>query len=812
MPFFRRKSGGENERGKDEPQAGTPAPQPLPQPPSPLPPPALSPPLQLSAPPPKPELQAGEYGSSEEHLWDELRRIDQYVRAQMILWRATIGASKPEHMWGMVSVTDEEVNAYLRAPFLPFDYEAAGVEEEVAGFWMTAGEMRESINTRVGTTTPELVLRLEQLKRLFNLSEFERDVLLVLLLPELDGRYRRLFGYLQDDASRENPSVELVLDILRPIAPDAGSARAIFAATSSLIVNHLIVLRGDTESHAPLSVRSARVDDRVVGYLTGSDAHDARLEGILRRVDEPALWEDLLIEPERGSRLAALGEWWRENLREEGSQSATLFLHGSYGSSRLKAARAFCTAAEIPLLVADMPALMRSAPPDALLVDLAYREAKLQAAALYWSRCEQALEAANAFHAWEHLTESAEKFRGLTFVASSTPWEPAGSFRDSYFLRLDFSAPGYELRRRIWETHLPPAEQFAEHAPERSALADQLANGFQLTEGQIVDALFTAREQALVRDPGQTQITVADLYEGCRRQSNRSLAAFARRLEPRAGLSFDDLILPPPNKQQLDELRFRISQRQRVRGQFENRLTLGRGLIVLFTGSSGTGKTMAAGLLAHEQGVDLYKVDLSAVVSKYVGETEKNLSRVFAEAEDANAIIFFDEGEALFGQRGSKTETGQDRWANMEVNYLLQRIEEYTGVVILASNLRQNIDEAFMRRIHVVVEFPFPEAEARRRIWTGMFPEGLTRPPDEDIRALAERFRMPGGGISNIVVDAAFRARAEAPEGEPRITLRHLVLGVAREYQKMGQPITKGEFGETFYQWIQQDLLLGTAG
>jgi SpoVK/Ycf46/Vps4 family AAA+-type ATPase len=215
---------------------------------------------------------------------------------------------------------------------------------------------------------------------------------------------------------------------------------------------------------------------------------------------------------------------------------------------------------------------------------------------------------------------------------------------------------------------------------------------------------------------------------------------------------------------------------------------------------------MAAELLAREQGVDLYKVDLSAVVSKYVGETEKNLSRVFAEAEDANAIIFFDEADALFGKRGEVKEA-QDRWANMEVNYLLQRVEEYAGVVILASNLRQNIDDAFMRRIHVIVEFPFPEASARLRILRGLFPKGLGHPADDELQLISDRFKLSGGSLKNIVLDAAFRALSE--EGhrqQPNLTLRHLVLGAAREYQKLGKPLTKSDFGEDFFKWVEEIL------
>jgi hypothetical protein len=770
------------------------------------PPNLQTPPLQLPPSPPLPELPAGQYASSEQHLWDELQRVDQFVRAQTVRWRLTVGASKPDEQWGMAYIDDAEIGAFLNAPFTPPGMLPPELETKLAVYWKMADLMAESIKARRAETPPGVTLRLGALRRLCGLRKFERDILLVCLLPELDARYRRLYAYLQDDASRKKPSIELILQILHKVTPALDAALSAFAAQSPLLRHHLIVLSGDAESDEPPATRSVRVDDRITGYLLGSDLADDRLKGILNQPRETVRWERVRVEPELLKSLQALSEWWQKR-RDEGARDATLLLHGSYGSGRLAAARAFCSSANSPLIVADAPAATRSPQGFELAVDLAYREAKLLGACLYWSRCEQLLEFEQSAPRWEHLIASAEEFEGLTFLASQSLWDPVGRFRKQPFLRLDFHAPGYELRRELWEAHLPPAEQFVE-PPERHVLAEQLANAFQLTEGQVEDASASAGELAALRDPVNPRLTIDDLYEGCRRQSNRNLATFARRIEPRAKLTFDDLVLPPPHKRQLDELRQRIKQRHRVRGQFENRLTLGQGLIALFTGSSGTGKTMAAELLAQEQGVDLYKVDLSAVVSKYVGETEKNLNRVFAEAEDANAIIFFDEGEALFGQRGSRTETGQDRWANMEVNFLLQRVEEYTGVVIIASNLRQNIDEAFMRRTHYSLEFPFPEQEARLRIWLGMFPPGVARPKNEEVSGLADLFRLSGGQISNIVVDAAFRALAEAGDKEPEITLRHLVLAIAREYQKMGKPITRGEFGETFYDWIERDILL----
>ena len=344
---------------------------------------------------------------------------------------------------------------------------------------------------------------------------------------------------------------------------------------------------------------------------------------------------------------------------------------------------------------------------------------------------------------------------------------------------------------------------------------------FVFTEGQIDDALAAARGLVLV---GQTchvgpLPTDEQLFEGCRRVAARRLVSFAQRISPHPGQDdLDTVIVAPDTKQQLEELSRAMQHLHDVHDRlgFEHRLSLGRGLVALFTGSSGTGKTMAATSLAGRVRRDLYKVDLASIVSKYVGETEKNLSRVFADAQDANAVLFFDEADALFGKRG-EVEGGQDRWANLEVNYLLQRVEEYTGTVILATNFRQNIDEAFQRRIQIVVSFADPKAAERLLILKGMFPsaraEGAPRrvvaPPDADLKLIADRFdQLSGGNLKNIVLDAVFRAVTAAGSIDRPIyvTTEQLVLGVAREFQKLNRAITIAQFGQEWYIMVNREL------
>ena len=763
-------------------------------------------------------LSSAAYETSMEHLWDELQRVDLLVRAQTVLWLQTIGDYKPENLWGMVHVTDAEVAAYLQAPFARPAATRAAYPGAVGDYEAAAANMAAWIAARHACGGPPEPLRLAQLCRLFHLSPVERDVLLICLLPEIDGRYRRLFGYLQDDASRTRPTIELALQILVPHGLDAESGRKLFAAGGSLTRCGLLVAAGDTPGDEPLPLRSIRIDDRIAGFLLGNDEPDARLVNILAEYPctRPANWDELIIDQKRKAALQDFARWC-QNQRVHAAGGATLLLHGPYGSGRRTAACAICADSGTDLLVVEAGAALRSPVLFEQIVDLAYREARLRGAAIYWAGCEQLLEPDQPAARWQHLVAAAEGFAGLTFLASSTAWDPADRFHDQVFLRLEFPIPTYDLRVTLWRRYLR-AVRFADPQIDREALPELLANSFQLTAGQMRDALATARELAAVRmlgdhgDPAQPALRVDDLYDGCRRQSGQRLIAFARRVEPSTQLTFADLILPDTNKQQLEELRQRIRYRSQVFSGlgFERRLTLGNGLTALFTGSSGTGKTMAAGLLAREQRVDLYKIDLSSVVSKYVGETEKNLSRIFAEAENSNAIIFFDEADALFGKRGEVKEA-QDRWANIEVNFLLQRIEEYAGVVILATNLRQNIDEAFLRRIHRIVEFPFPDEHARKSIWIGMFPAGLGRPSDDDLGDLAKRFALPGGSIRNIVLDATFLAlTADSTNagGATQVRVEHLVRATAREYQKLGKPLNKGEFGEEYYEWIEDKILL----
>jgi SpoVK/Ycf46/Vps4 family AAA+-type ATPase len=311
--------------------------------------------------------------------------------------------------------------------------------------------------------------------------------------------------------------------------------------------------------------------------------------------------------------------------------------------------------------------------------------------------------------------------------------------------------------------------------------AGELAAKFRFTPGQVRDAASAARDLAEWRAPGGEIISI-DLYAACRNQTNQKLGSLSTKIDPH--YAWEDIVLPPDQLTQLREICNQAKFRHIVFGDwgFERRLSVGKGLNVLFSGPPGTGKTMGAEVIARELALDLYKIDLSQVVSKYIGETEKNLHQVFAEAETSHAILFFDEADALFGKR-SEVKDSHDRYANIEIGYLLQKMEEYDGIAILATNLRQNLDEAFVRRIQVIVEFPFPDEEYRRQIWKVTFPREAPVASDVDFKALGRNLKVAGGNIKNMVVAAAFYAAAD---GGP-IQMKHLLHAARREYTKMGR-------------------------
>jgi hypothetical protein len=682
-------------------------------------------------------------------LLPRLERLDRLIQAQVAALR------QPKDEFRGLYISEEEVDRLL-AGTPPVSPAAPAGEPDASG-------------------APSS--RLDALSRLFGLSPFETDCLLLCLAPEIESRYERLYAYLQDDVTKRRPSVDLALSLFCPARDRKLAQRESFLPEAPLIKQRLIKLFDDPgKPHPTLLGRYFRMDESIVNYVLGGDEMDARLLPFATRANPAARLEDLRLPGDFKQRLGTLVP-----------DRLFLYLEGRYGSGRRTIAEALCRQWNLAVLVVDANYLAGLARPEFLeLVQLAVREAMLRPTALFLSGFD-CLLADDKRPLLSAMLREVDAFSGPRFVAAEEPWDPADELHSSLFIRLELPRSSFADRRALW-AEFAGAEPGVDLAP--------LATKFRFTPGQIEDAAAAARNLAKWRDPSG-QPNAAEFYEACRQQSNRKLSALARKIKP--NYSWDQIILPDDRLQQLREICNTVKHRAVVYDQwgFDGKLSLGKGLNVLFAGPPGTGKTMAAEIIAGELALDLYKIDLSCVVSKYIGETEKNLSRIFHEAETSNAILFFDEADSLFGKR-TEVRDSHDRYANIEVGYLLQKMEEYEGVVILATNFRKNMDEAFVRRMHFTVEFPLPNQQERFRIWENIWPAGAPRSADLDLDYISRRFELSGGNVRNIALGAAFLA---ADNGGV-VSMAHLLHAMRREYQKMGKVIREAELANAdFRPW-----------
>lgn len=603
-------------------------------------------------------------------------------------------------------------------------------------------------------------------------------MIVLCLAPELDRKYDRIYAYLQDDITRKRPSVDLALHLIGRTPAERWRLRSMFSDRSALFRASLLEPVDDPHSPSGSSdlARFLRLDRRCLDFLLEQHAIDRRLMGLARlQPGEPGMdrvWVDATLSEQL---LVFVRHHLGRPRREAGG--VVVHLSGAPGVGKRRLARAVCTELGLPLLLVDGDQLAADDSQLAERLRLAFREGLLlHAGVLIDSADSLEDDPKRAGGRQRCLSEIVADVGGLTFLVSRKAWRRHDLYREGPFLSLELPLPSKTLRRAAWDAILGELP-----APVPDAAADLLARRFRLTPGQIRGA---CREVAArqVGEREHSELSVEELAAACRRQSSRELAELAVKIEPK--YEWSDLILPDKPLELLREICAQVEHRHRVFGDwgFDRKLSHGKGLGVLFSGPPGTGKTMAAEVMARALALDLYKVDLSGVVSKYIGETEKNLARIFRYAETGNAILFFDEADALFGKRTGVSDA-HDRYANIETSYLLQKMEEYEGIVILASNLRQNMDDAFVRRLRFIVEFTFPKTNSRREIWRSHLPTEAPRSGRIDFDFLAEKFAIPGGNIKNVVLNAAFLAAAD---GEA-IGMSHLLRGTRHEFEKIGK-------------------------
>ncbi|MFJ4245042.1 ATP-binding protein [Streptomyces iakyrus] len=717
------------------------------------------------------------YRDSHEHLADELRRLDLLIRLRLATARLRNAVVPEEQAARTVCISDAEVRWLL-------DSDGDGRPDGAGADEAALEELREALrrahadikarSERSGALG--ITLRLPMLGRLFSLAPTELDAVVIALAPELRRKYDRLYAYLQDDVTRQRPSVDLVLELLYPAEPERWAARHLFTDAGPLLRYDILRLIDDPQSPSGSTglARFLALDPRICQFLLGSDSCDARLAG-LARLEHPA-------EPRSGQReteaLITDGplRLAQRHLGQEkrGQRPLVFHLFGPAGAGKRDLARETSHRLGMPLLDLDLRTLGGQEQEAALLVRVALREGVLQSAAVLLAGAD-ILQQGDAVSMRCGLSTAITDFGSLVFLTGESD------------VAVGLDLPGQAVQPVV----VPLPDVSTSAARWRQALrgrvtdpegwATELGSRFRFTPTRARAALERAENQ-LMMDPRNRPLTLSDVSAACREQSRQRLGNLAVKVSPRA--QWKDLVLPEDRMAHLREICSQTRHQHRVHDVwgFGARISRGKGLTVLFSGPPGTGKTMAAEVLAHDLDVDLYTVDLSRVVNKYIGETEKNLGRIFSEARAADAILFFDEADALYGKR-TEVSDAHDRYANIETSYLLQRMEEYDGMVILASNLRQNMDDAFTRRIRFIVEFPFPEVESRLRIWQALFPPQTPVCPDVDFAALARELVVTGGNIKNIVLNAAFLAAADGGA----IGRQHILRGARREFEKIGK-------------------------
>lgn len=592
---------------------------------------------------------------------------------------------------------------------------------------------------------------LESLRNLFGLTDFETALLLACAAIELDGGFAALCAAAQGDARHAYPTFGLGLAAF----PEAHWS-ALSPQRPLRRWHALEVAAGEGLTAAPL-----HIDERVLHYLVGVDYPDQRLQGLF----EPLPLPDELTASQRDLAARMAAAWANA---EDAMNCPIVQLCGNDQSGKRVVAAAACAVLGIELRTLRMADLPAAASERELLARLLEREALLSRSAFLIDIDE--LEGGETTRRWLPFLESVQ---GIVIINGAQPL----AVKQRPLLRCELNRPGVAEQKRLWRQALGPVCERLNG--ELELVATQFNLGAQAVRAAGTELL------RHVDSAGEKEIASL-LWDLCRAQARPRLDDLAQRIEPAA--AWEDFVLPPIQMQILRTIAAHVRRRDRVYEGwgFAGRGTRGLGISALFSGPTGTGKTMAAEVLANELRLDLYRIDLSALVSKYVGDTEKNLRRVFDAAEEGGAILLFDEADALFGKR-SEVKDSHDRYANIEVSYLLQRVESYRGLAILTTNLKNALDPAFLRRIRFIVHFPFPDAAQRAEIWRRIFPpqtptEGL------DLEKLAQ-LNLSGGNIRNLALNAAFLA---AEEGGP-VRMSHLLIAAQGEYAKLEKALTETE-------------------
>jgi len=666
-------------------------------------------------------------------------------------------------------------------------------------FVESADALRGMQNPATGGSQPELIewprlvaddVLLKTLKQVIGqLDTTDFGLLLLALAPEFNTGYEKVFGFLQDDVTRRRASVELATSLFDPNGGSCVIPR--LNGSAPLLANRLIELAEPSDGRTGLTAKVLRLDEQFMRWAFGINALDRRLAGVAE-----------LTQPRCDLKDIPVSDHLRWSLERIGRLSPVrLYLHGPDSRINQRAAEGLARLLDRRLLLADAGRVVSGDGSPVEIAHLLLREANWFTHLLVLTNLD-ALHASERKRGWEQLSSALGKqaTSHLVMIGGRPALPP--TLDPLALISLEIPLGDTDERFEHWADVLKPL-------PARVSAEDiqLLADRYSLTRTQIelasAEAVARAKLRAAQTEPMEEhEVQFEDLAIAARAQGGHDLETLTNKITPRVRL--DDVVLPEDMHAHLNEIASRVLNRNWVHRDwgFARRQSHGLGVNALFAGPPGTGKTMAAEALAHALGKDLYKIDLTSVVSKYIGETEQKLEQVFKAGEATQAVLFFDEADSLLGKR-SEVKDAHDRYANLEVSYLLQRMERYDGLIILATNLLGNLDDAFLRRMAAIVHFPQPSAGDRLTLWRKAWPTDekgrLTVPLASDpgyaidFDFLAERFELTGGNISNAVITAAFAAADR--HWFRFVTMWDVLRGVRREFQKLGRVMTDRELG-----------------
>jgi len=604
---------------------------------------------------------------------------------------------------------------------------------------------------------------LDTLAEKLQLSDFEKDVLLIVFAVEIAPKYEKIYAYLQDDMNKKYPTVHFIADLLSNELIDKKEILSYFISDTKLSLLNLLEFVEIPNTYSKFQ-EALRIESSLKSFFLDNFHLNEEIKDFsgLEHLDVQIEDENVVL----------------INTLKERVQEYQCYLFNVYGSSSqesIKKAREIAQSFGFSLLCvssSQIPARLETR----VLMKLLLTDALLSGSVLFFEDFEGFLEERKNDESV--ILKALVEFSWMSFFYTAKVWGPRNIPNGLNVITLENKLSSEILLKQEWTKALKAVDVEVDET-----LSSTLAQHFKFPLEKIEDVCKLLHAKNIL---GQN-ISHTDVLQMCRLRIEKNLEAYAQHLPSEHTL--DDIILPSESMLQLREVvshykhQFTVFEKWNFKQHFQS-----RGLGVLFSGSSGTGKTMAASILANELGLELYRIELSKIVSKYIGETEKNLATIFEIAEQSGVVLFFDEADAIFGKR-SEIKDSHDRYANLEVSYLLQRIEEYDGLVILASNFKNNIDEAFTRRMRFIIDFPLPNELQREIIWTKVFSEE-TDTKNIDFKYLAKNFKLSGANIRNAALYAAFNA----VEKDELLNMDSVMNGIRRELHKIGKPLKDKEF------------------